>query len=233
MDAETRDDVSHVSRAVDTQLPEVDSVGVPVAHLPVLRALIDHLGIHAIIDEALPQHRLSRVSDADCVVTMMLNILCGRVALFRMDHWVGRTDVELLLGKGREADAFDDSRLAAALDHLDATGTDSLLAAVVQRYLERPGRETTYSVHQNFTSYSFYGEYADVSPCGPLPTFGHSKDLRPDLKPLVFGLTLHGSAGIPLVCTTLDGNTSDSRQPRPPRATRQAATQGGRCHRRR
>jgi transposase len=193
------------------QVPKVDSFGVPVAHLPVLRALIDQLGIHAIIDEVLPQHSLSRVSDADCVVAMMLNILCGRVALFRMDHWVGRTDVELLLGAGREADAFDDNRLAAALDHIDAKGTDSLLSAVVKRYLTRAGRETTYTVHQDFTSYSFYGEYADVSPCGPVPTFGHSKDLRPDLRQLVFGLTLHGSAGIPLVCTTLDGNTSDAR----------------------
>ena len=147
-----------------THDPEIHSA--PVAHLPVLRALIDQLDIHAIIDEMCPQHPLSRVSDADCVAAMMLNILCGRVALFRMDEWIGRTDVELLLGPGRDADAFDDNRLAAALDHIDAIGTDVFLTAVVKRYLERPGRETTYSVHQDFTSISFYGEYADVSPWG-------------------------------------------------------------------
>jgi transposase len=182
-----------------------------VAHLPVLRALIDQLSIHEIIDEALPKHRLSRVSDADCVVAMMLNILCGRVALFRMDYWLSRTDAELLLGPGRDPDAFDDDRLAAALDHIDLAGTDSLLSAVVKRFLGRPGRETTYTLHQDFTTVALHGEYADVSPTGPLPAFGHSKDLRPDLRQLVFGLTLHGSAGIPLVCTTLDGNTSDAR----------------------
>ncbi len=192
-------------------LTDADFESIPVAHLPVLRALIDQLGIHEILDAALPKHALSRVSDADCVVTMMLNVLCGRVALFRMDQWIGRTDTELLLGEGRDAEAFADSRLAAALDHLDAFGTDSLLTAVVQRYLDGPTRERTYSVHQDFTTVSFYGEFADVSPTGPLPLFGHSKDLRPDLKQLVFGLSLHGSAGIPLVCTTLDGNTSDTR----------------------
>lgn len=191
--------------------PDLDICSVPVAHLPVIRALIDQLEIHSILDAALPQHPLSRVSDADCVVAMMLNVLCGRVALFRMDEWIGRTDVELLLGPGREADAFDDNRLAAALDHIDAVGTDALLTAVVKAYLARPGREIAYSVHQDFTTASLCGEYADVSPCGPIPAFGHSKDLRPDLKQLVFGLSLHGNAGIPLVCSTLDGNTSDAR----------------------
>jgi len=188
-----------------------DLQAVPVAHLPVLRALVDQLGIHEILDAALPKHPLSRVSDADCVVAMMLNVLCGRVALFRMDQWMGRTDTELLLGPGREADAFDDNRLAAALDHIDVVGTDWLLTGVVQRYLAAPLRERAYSVHQDFTSYSVYGEYRDVSPTGPLPMFGHSKDLRPDMKQLIFGLSLHGSAGIPLVCSTLDGNTADTR----------------------
>lgn len=188
-----------------------DLQAVPVAHLPVLRALIDQLGIHEILDAALPKHPLSRVSDADCVVAMMLNVLCGRVALFRMDQWMGRTDTELLLGPGRDADAFDDNRLAAALDHIDVVGTDWLLTGVVQRYLAAPLRERAYSVHQDFTSYSVYGEYRDVSPTGPLPMFGHSKDLRPDMKQLIFGLSLHGSAGIPLVCSTLDGNTADTR----------------------
>lgn len=188
-----------------------DFHAISVAHLPVIRALIDQLGIHEIIDAALPRHPLSRVSDADCVVAMMLNVLCGRVALFRMDEWLDLTDVELLLGAGRDAEAFDDNRLSAALDHIDEFGTDALLTGVVTRYFERPNRETTYSVHQDFTTASTYGEYADVHHSGPIPTYGHSKDLRPDMKQLVFGLTLHGNAGIPLVCSTLDGNTSDTR----------------------
>ena len=112
----------------------------PVSHLPVLRGLIDQLGIHTIVDRLLPTHPLSRVSDADCIVAMMLNILSGCVALFRMDWRFARTDVDLLLGEGREADAFDDNRLSAALDHLDALGTDSVLTEVVRTILERVAR---------------------------------------------------------------------------------------------
>ena len=189
--------------------PEI--VSAPIAHFPVLRGLIDELGIPAILDEFLPKHTLSRVSDADCVVTMILNILCGRVALFRMDEWLARTDAELLLGAGRQADAFVDDRLAACLDHLDAVGTDTLLTGVLHHFFSLPGRARAYSVHQDFTTLSVYGQYDDdVSPCGPIPMFGHSKELRPDMKQLVFGLTIHGSAGVPLVCSMLNGNTSDS-----------------------
>jgi transposase len=43
----------------------------------------------------------------------------------------------------------------------------------------------------------------------PQPKRGYSKDHRPDLKQLIYGLTLHGPTGIPLVSSVNAGNTSD------------------------
>jgi transposase len=55
-----------------------------------------------------------------------------------------------------------------------------------------------------------HGAYDGAHPLlGPVPARGFSKDHRPDLKQLVFGLSLHGAAGIPLTCATFAGNTSD------------------------
>lgn len=178
-----------------------------VGHLPVIRAIIDELGIAEVIAARSPPHVLSRVSDAECAVLMILNVLSGRVALFRMNEWLGHSDASLLLGEGVPADGFDDSRLATALDHLDAVGTDVLLADVVARFLARPDRPSTYSVHQDTTSLSVYGDYEGVE--GLVPTWGYSKDHRPDLKQLVFGMALHGAVGMPLVARLMDGNTSD------------------------
>ena len=179
----------------------------PVDHLPVMSAVIDRLGIREVLDELLPKHPLSRVSDADCVSAMMLNVLSGRMALFRMENWLLRTDVELLLGQGRQADAFNDTRLAEALDHVDRVGSDRIMGAVVERYLAQDDRPTTYSVHMDTTSFSFYGAY--VNGGDPLVTYGHSKARRPDLMQLIFGLSLHGGVGVPLVITIAAGNTSD------------------------
>lgn len=179
----------------------------PVGHLPVVRAAMDQLGIVDVLNQLLPQHSLSRVSDGECVAVMLLNILSGRMALFRMDQWLARTDAELLLGEGVDADAFNDTRLALALDHLDEVGTDRVMSEIVQRYLEQEDRPTAYSVHQDTTSFSLYGAYE--AEAEPDVTYGYSKDKRPDLKQLIFGLSLHGAVGLPLVSSVTAGNNSE------------------------
>jgi transposase len=183
-----------------------------VSHLPLIRAVLDDIGIYQVIEEELPKHTLSVVSDADCAVAFILNVLSGGPAMYRMNWWLERMDTDILFGEGVPAEAFNDTRLALALDHLDAIGTDNILAKVVDRFLSRPGRETAYSIHHDTTSVSVYGAYEDAD--APVPTYGYSKKHRPDLKQLIFGLSLHGSAGIPLAMTVMDGNTPDSKAAR-------------------
>jgi transposase len=43
----------------------------------------------------------------------------------------------------------------------------------------------------------------------PRPARGFSKDLRPDLKQLIYGMTIHGPTRIPITFSVLDGNTAD------------------------
>lgn len=190
---------------------DLDILARPVAHLPFVRAVIDELGFLDVIDEHCPKHTLNRVSDAECVLALVLNVLCGRPALYRMDEWLAKLDVDVLFGEGADASAFNDTRLGLALDHLDEAGTDTVMAAVARDYLERRD-DWTFSVHHDTTSVSLYGAY-DLDPVAdqPTPAKGYSKDHRPDLKQLIYGLTLHGAAGIPLVATVMDGNTSDTR----------------------
>ena len=181
----------------------------PVAHLPLVRGVIDQLGLEEVIDAHLPKHVLAKVSDAECVKAMLLSILSGRQALWKQDQWLGKIDAELLLGEGVEAAAFHDTRLGVALDRLDEVGTDRILGDVVTRYLAgRPADREGFSVHLDTSSVSVYGAYEDAPE--PTPLHGYSKDKRPDLKQLIFGMSLHGSAGIPLTMSVAKGNTSDT-----------------------
>jgi len=186
---------------------DLDILARPVAHLPFVRAVIDQLGILTAIDERCPKHVLNRVSDSECVLALILNVLCGRPALYRMDEWLGHLDIDVLFGEGAAAEAFNDTRLAEALDHLDEVGTDTVLADIVRAYLAKEGEPRVFSAHHDTTSVTLYGAYEGKSE--PRPAHGYSKAHRPDLKQLIYGLTLHGAVGMPLVSTITAGNTSD------------------------
>ena len=187
-------------------IDDLEIRSLPVGHLPVIRACLDQLGVFDVLDEHLPRHPLAHASDAECLAVMVLNVLSGRVALWRMDQRFEHLDLELLLGEGVEASWFHDNRLGRALDHIDDVGTDTLLADVVLRYLKTRGAEP-FSVHLDHTTLSLHGVYDTEQE--PKPARGFSKDHRPDLKQLVFGMSLHGAVGIPLTMGLHSGNTSD------------------------
>lgn len=181
-----------------------------VAHLPVVREAIDRIGIYEVISNLLPGDGRMAVRDADCVSLMILNILHGRVALYRMNEWLENTDVEVVLGRDCPPEAFYDDRLAGTLDRLAALGTDDVLTEVVTSYLHSDACPDEYTAHSDTTTLKLYGAY-DVEPKldAPRPDYGHSKDHRPDLKQLVYGMTLQGAVGVPMCISMFDGNTAD------------------------
>ena len=193
-----------------SMLDNLDFRTAHLGHFPLIRALITKLGIDRVLNEVLPQDPRSRVSDADCVAVMILNILSGRCALYAMPQYLAQIDTDVVLGSGCPADAFNDARLAGTLDHLFDAGTDYVLGRVVSGYLTEDVAPVAYSVHADTTSLSLEGAF-DVIPAegAPTPARGFSKDHRPDLKQRVFGLSVHGSVGVPLAASMLDGNTSD------------------------
>ena len=70
-------------------------------------------------------------------------------------------------------------------------------------------------MHNDSTSVSVHGQYtdADGAPVRGKPTaavtFGHSKDHRPDLKQLVWILTVSADGSVPMAYRLADGNTND------------------------
>jgi transposase len=181
-----------------------------VQHFPLVREALRRLGILDVLDALFPKDPRSDVSDADCVSVMVMNLLQGRVALYRMDEWLVHYDVEVLLGEGVRPASFNDTRLGGCLDHLFDAGTDYVLSAVARHYLHRDSAPRRYTVHGDTTSLALQGAY-DVIPDEGAPSamHGFSKDHRPDLKQVIFGLSLYGPTGMPLTASVLDGNSSD------------------------
>ena len=115
----------------------IDLRPVQVRHLPVLHEAVDRLGIYDTTLDCLPADPRMVVNDADCLAVMILNILHGRVALYKMGDWLKTTDVDVIVGEGCPPSAFSDARLAATLDRIWEYGADNLFSEVAFRYLQR------------------------------------------------------------------------------------------------
>lgn len=108
-----------------------------------------------------------------------------------------------------------DERIGRALDRLFDADRAALLTDVVLAV----GREFALrfdEVHNDSTSVSFCGQYRAAARrairgrTAPAITYGFSKDHRPDLKQLIFILTLANDGGVPVQFRCADGNANDS-----------------------
>ena len=100
------------------------------------------------------------------------------------------------------------------LDRLFLADRGSLLTELMTGVIGKFGIDCS-RLHNDSTSVSVHGAYqgADGSEVAGTPTaaitFGHSKDHRPDLKQLVYILTVSGDHAVPVIYRLADGNTSD------------------------
>jgi len=95
-------------------------------------------------------------------------------------------------------------------------GPELILAVV--RHVVQEFAVSLDELHNDSTTVSFYGAYEEAEQEGqqrgrrtPAITWGHSKDHRPDLKQLLYVLTVSEDGGVPVYFTTASGNVVDDR----------------------
>ena len=68
----------------------------------------------------------------------------------------------------------------------------------------------TDEIHNDSTTVTFIGQYANPDADAVELTHGHNKDFRPDCKQIVFGLNATADGHIPLSYKAYNGNTNDA-----------------------
>jgi transposase len=182
-------------------------------HLPLVGTMLRELTVKDTLDALIPPHERNAVTVGECVEALVLTILTGEHALSRVAETLSGYDMEVIFQRPMDAAHFHDNRLGRALDALWATGLDRIYGAVISRAIQQYALELA-RLHTDTTSLKVYGAYEpDEEAEGPLVTFGYSRDHRPDLKQLLFGLTVTAE-GIPVWGHVTDGNRSDSTEHR-------------------
>jgi transposase len=185
----------------------------PVAHLPLVLGVVRKLNVAALIDTFCPPHPAHALSCGRGVEALLLAILDGHHALYKVGARLEERGMLPLLQDGLGRASLNDYRLGQILDALFAANLNRVFGAIALKALEVYAIPTSW-LPQDTTTITLYGAYVETphqgdGPVPPRPAYGHSKDGHDDLKQVLLSLGV-SSDGLPLRLGVRDGNTSDS-----------------------
>lgn len=199
--------------SVSWQHTSLESLEVGAA--PLVQHFLHRLQLPELFAQHLPPlpGRQPTLPSPVTLAVLLSNLLLARQPLYAIPAWVGRRVPEHLGLQPDQAGLLNDDRIGRALDHLRRADRASLLTALVLHAVRAFGIDLS-ELHQDTTTVTFSGEYASQPPADqagrpPRITFGYNKDHRPDLKQLLFSITISTDGAVPVHCKTCDGNTSD------------------------
>jgi transposase len=183
----------------------------PVAHLPLVLGVLRRLEVTTVIDRLIPPHPAHVLSCGRGVEALVLAILEGDHALYKVGRRLEERGMLALLQPGLTRTSLNDYRLGHILDALFAANLNKVFGAVALKALEVYAVPTPW-LHQDTTTIALYGAYEDEPKLAraPRPAYGHSKDGRHDLKQVLLSLGVSGDGGLPVRLGLRDGNRSDS-----------------------
>src|ERR671926_1930756 len=183
----------------------------PIAHLPLVLGVLRRLEVATVIDRLIPPHPAHELATGRGVEALVLAIMDGAHALYKVGQRLEERGMLALLQPGLTRASLHDYRLGHILEALFAANLNKVFSAVALKALEVYAIPTPW-LHQDTTTIALYGAYADEpqTPGAPRPAYGHSKDGRDDLKQVLLSLGVSGDGGIPLRLGVRDGNRSDS-----------------------
>jgi transposase len=183
----------------------------PVAHLPLVLGVLRRLEVATLIDSMIPPHPAHVLSSGRGAEALILAILDGHHALYKVGSRLEERGMLPLLQTGLQRGSVNDYRLGLILDALFAANLNRVFGALALKALEVYAIPTPW-LHQDTTTIALYGAYeaAPEAAEAPRPAYGHSKDGRDDLKQVLLSLGVSGDGGLPLRVGIRDGNRSDS-----------------------
>ena len=183
--------------------------------LPVINHFLGRMGLGASLERFVPHDdaRL-RLAPAAVLGVVVRNLVTHREPVYAMGEWAAPYDPRLLGLAPDDVGALNDDRVGRTLERLFDADRASLLTEVVLGVVREFGIDTS-QLHNDSTSISFTGlDYpGGGSKRGgkavPAVTFGHNKDHRPDLRQLVWVLTVSADGAVPVAYRVESGNTND------------------------
>jgi len=189
-----------------------------VGALPIIDHVLERMQLPDFVESYLPDpDPRSKLAPAQGLLVLLKNILLSREPIYGLGEWAEAHAPDFMGLTPRQVKFLNDDRVGRCLDRLFDADYSSMVMALLTHVVEEFGVELD-QLHNDSTTISFFGSYEDAragasqrgKPTLAI-THGHSKDHRPDLKQLLFILTVAQDGGLPVYFTAADGNVTDDR----------------------
>ena len=134
---------------------------------------------------------------------LVKSVLLQPSALYRIEAWAQTCDP-----LWRPTQPLGDDALGRALERLFQADRASLLTGLILQAVQ-VFKVQTDQIHNDSTSVKFSGAYARQKPGAVQLRRGFSKDHRPDLKQLIYSLSVSADGAVPVHCKIYAGNQTD------------------------
>ncbi len=182
-------------------------------YYPVLGQLMNEIDLPGRINQVVNIPASQANIDVGTYVGLFIHHILGdvNIRLYSMHEFFIDKALPLLMPWNPAIDLseINDDRAARVLDTIWEADPQKVFSAVVHSAISVHSLETD-TIHCDTTSKSFHGVYDNVAEDVDAPsiTYGHTKDHRPDLKQIVFGVGTTAD-GVPVAGEVVKGNESD------------------------
>lgn len=183
--------------------------------LPLVNHFLERLALERLLARYLPYSDFRiLLPSAKAVGLVVRNLVIYHEPLYALEEWARRFPAELLGLAACHLDLINDDRVGRSLLNLFLADRASMLTELVLGAVREFDIDVS-QFHNDSTSITFSGSYrGEGSRLGkPVAsiTFGYNKDHRPDLRQLIWILTISADGAVPIAFRVADGNTHDDR----------------------
>jgi len=186
--------------------------------LPILDRIIQRLRLDDFLRDYLPpEDSRQKITTATGLILLLKNLLVCREPMYGVGQWASRHPPECFNLSTAQLRHWNDDRVGRCLDRLFDADIASLTLSVATHAVREFDVQLD-ELHNDSTTVTFHGAYEEAAQEAQIRgqkalaiTWGHNKDHRPDLKQLLYVLTVTRDGGVPVHFRVESGNTTDDR----------------------
>jgi transposase len=187
-----------------------------IGAMPIINRILQRMRLEEFLRRHLPEEDdRTKVDTARVVLLLLRNLLVSREPLYGVPEWACNYGPELFDLWPEDLEHLNDDRVGRSAERVCMALTTPLIMDVVNHVVHAFAVRLD-ELHNDSTTVTFCGNYSAAATeqrvAGqklPAITWGHNKDHRPDLKQLLYILTVSEDGGVPIYFQATSGNVTD------------------------